>query len=198
MERIVYLVGTSHAYQGGISRENACCNDLIEFSIFLYKICCVYEIKAICEEMHPENLDDKHKGISIPMLVASLLDDVVKHKYCDPSSEQQKIMGIEKCGYFSRIPKLPEISRPKDLKNITQAEADKLERQENLKREPFWLCKIQDLDTWPIIFICGSDHVPTFSNLLRTATFTVIAVNKKWEPREEDRVAKTQGPGLHS
>lgn len=189
MERIVYLLGTSHACQGGyeIKNEEAVSkNDLIEFSKFLCETCRAYGIKAICEEMHPENLDDKHKGISIPMHVASFLENV-KHKYCDPSQEQKKVLGIRESGSFTQTKKLPKILQPEDLKNLTQEEADELEWQEDLKREPYWLCQIQDLNTWPTIFICGSSHVPTFSNLLKTATFTVHTVDEKWEPTNKQQ-----------
>ena len=126
------------------------------------------------------------------MRVASLLDDVVKHKYCDHSLEQQKIMGIRHSGYFTQGRSLPEPLKREDQKNLTQEKADELEWQEDLKREPYWLCKIQDLKTWPTLFICGSKHVSTFSRLLRTATFIVRTIDEKWEPREENGVVKIQ------
>lgn len=198
MERIVYLLGTSHALQGGHeTKKTVCKNDLIKFKKFLFEICRAYEIKTIGEEMRPENLDDRHKGVSIPMEAASFLKDV-KHEYCQPSEKQIEAMGIRYSGYFTQGRLFPEPLKREDQKNLTHEEADELEWQEDLKREPYWLCKIQDFKNWPTLFICGSKHVSTFSRLLKTATFTVRIIDEKWEPREENRVVKIQGPGLHS
>jgi hypothetical protein len=67
MERIVFLLGTSHACQGGYENiKTVSDNDLLEFKTFLRETCRTFGIKAICEEMRPENLDGKYNGISIP------------------------------------------------------------------------------------------------------------------------------------
>jgi hypothetical protein len=188
MERIVYLLGTSHAYQGRYEiKKTVSKNDLIKFKKFLREICRAYEIKAICEELRPEYLDNRHKGISIPMEVASSLKDV-KHEYCNPSQKQMEAMGIRHSGYFTQGIKLPKPLKLEDQKNLTQEEADDLEWQEDRKREPYWFCKIHDLNTWPTLFICGSKHVSTFSRLLETATFTVHTVDEKLEPIKNNSV----------
>lgn len=49
----------------------------------------------------------------------------------------------------------------------------KMSINNDLKREQYWMIKIKDLINDHIIFVCGKDHLKTFSYLLKKNNFTV-------------------------
>lgn len=73
----------------------------------------------------------------------------------------------------------------------------KLEWEEDLKREPSWLCNILELNIWPLLFICGSKHVESFSKLLSASSFIVHIVNKNWKCKNNGLV-KSQKMKSHN
>ena len=181
MERNIYILGTDHKYQ----RNNAygSSDSKVAFIRYLEDVCQVHGINAIGEEMSLDALKGFGLKNSIPELFAQ--EHGLKHKYCDPDHNEQKKLGIIECGHFTQTKKLPERLQPEEIKNITQEEAAELEWKEDLKREPFWLCEILELNVWPLLFICGSKHVESFCKLLATESFNAKIVNDCWEPRNK-------------
>lgn len=47
-------------------------------------------------------------------------------------------------------------------------------------RESVWLAHLQSLDRWPTLFVCGIDHLSTFSDRLRAAGITALVDEKRW------------------
>jgi len=178
---MVYILGTSHEYQ---RNDNTCQPESIEeFKRYIKFICQNYDIKAIGEEMSEEALKFWEREISIPKLFTQE-NPIISHKYCDPEREEQKKFGIKQSGYFSQGRQLSEILQSPDVKNLSQEEAEQLEWQEDLKREPIWLCKILELNRWPILFICGSDHVDSFKELLDGESLSALIIVNNWKPQE--------------
>lgn len=180
MARKVYILGTSHEYQ----RNDDSCPpySINEFKLYLKTICHTYGINAIGEEMSQTAIEDNNRSISIPKLFTQEHGHL-DHKYCDPDRNEQKILGIKESGYFTQTKKLPEFLQPEEIRKLTQEEADKLEWKEDLKREPIWLCKILELDVWPLLFICGPKHVKSFRMLLTAEPFNAKIINTNWEPQ---------------
>ena len=181
MERKIYLLGTSHEYQRG---DKTCPpNSIDEFKQYLESICQEYDIRAIGEEMSLTALEDFNLTNSIPERFAQ--EKGLKHKHCDPDRDEQKRLGIKELGYFTQPKKLPERMQPEELRNITPEEAEELERKENFKREPSWLHSVLELNVWPLLFICGSKHVESFSKLLATETLSVNVISECWQSRNK-------------
>ncbi|MBW2738265.1 MAG: hypothetical protein JRE64_05325 [Deltaproteobacteria bacterium] len=174
MDRVVYILGTSHAYQ----RNDDGCepSSIEEFRKYLEAVCQLYRVKAIGEEMSISALEENDRKQSIPAKFAQALDNL-QHKYCDPDRAEQERLGIKPSEYFRVQAHLEKWSIEK---------TESLEWNEDLKREPYWLCQIQDLNLWPLLFICGPKHVESFRKLLTVATFTVHIVDHTWEPRADN------------
>lgn len=180
MNRMVYILGTSHEYQ---RNDDTCQPESIgKFKRYLKFICQNYDIKAIGEEMSEEALKFWGREISIPRLFTQE-NPTISHKYCDPEREEQKKFGIKQSGYFSQGRQLPEILQSPDVNNLSEEEAKQLEWQEDLKREPIWLCKILELNRWPLLFICGSDHVDSFKKLLDSESLSASIIDNNWKPQ---------------
>ena len=59
----------------------------------------------------------------------------------------------------------------------------RIERDNWTKREHYWLDRLQQKvpdSEYPVLFICGADHVDTFSKLLEENDFNVICICKDW------------------
>lgn len=182
MERKVYILGTSHEYQ---RNDDTCSSSSIdEFKLYLRAVCQLHRINAIGEEMSKTALEDFDRTNSISYLFVQE-HGILKHKYCDPDRDERKKLGIKESGFFIQSKKLPKIYQSEDIKSITQEEAAELEWKEDLKKEPIWLCKALELNVWPLLFICGSKHVESFSKLLAVASFYVEIVNNNWEPQSK-------------
>ena len=179
MNRKIYLLGTSHEYQ---RNDDSCTeNSINEFMNYLRDICKRYNIKSIAEEMSEEALEFYEKTISIPKVLSQELSDIA-HQYSDPNSEEKAKLGIKRSGYYTQGVQFPESMKLEELKGLTQDEADLLEWEEDLKREPVWIEKILLLSNWPILFICGSKHIESFKKLLCERGISVEVLHLNWQP----------------
>jgi len=173
MDRVVYLLGTSHAYQRNNDSYEP--SSIEKFRQYLKSVCQLYGIKAIGEEMSISALEENSCKQSIPAKFAKDFDNL-PHKYCDPDRAEQERLGIKRSEYF-RV--------QAHLNNWSKEKTETLEWNEDLKREPYWLCQIQDLNLWPLLFICEMKHVESFRKLLSVATFTDHIVNHTWEAQAD-------------
>lgn len=178
MDRKIYILGTSHEYQ---RNDDGCSqSSIVKFKNYLREICERYEVKAIAEEMSEEALAFFDREISIPKQFTQEIN--IHHQYVDPTDEEKKKICIKPSGYFAQGVKFIENLRPKEVRGRSQEEADQLEWEEDLKREPVWLEKILALNMWPLLFICGSKHVESFKYLSVKQCISVQVVNKNWKP----------------
>jgi hypothetical protein len=169
MTQIAYILGTSHIYQ----REDDSCEigSIEAFIKYLNKICHSYGINAIGEEMSVSALEDYNRIESIPAKFATAHGKF--HKYCDPTRDEKIKLGIKEPH---------DVRLDAKLKGFSEEEAKRLDWEEALKREPYWLYKIQELNKWPLLFICGANHVESFTSLLATNTVVAHVVNQDWSP----------------
>ena len=145
---------------------------------------CLKERKA--SGTHSEDLENKlkecekaltwhKKGMSIPQRVAEEL--TLKHLFCEPDNEQRDSRKI-------KDEMVIEIER--DFKrSISAEEADRQIRESRTKREDYWLEQLQRKvaeSEYPVLFICGAEHVDTFSKLLEENDFNVTCICKDWKP----------------
>lgn len=182
MDKQIFILGTSHEYQ---RNDNTCHQkSIIDFKQYLKDICKLYAIKGIGEEMSEEALSDFDREISVPKLITLESNNVIKHKYCDPEKGEQLALGIKPSGYFCQGRKIPEIVRPPEVKGLSQEEADQLEWEEDLKREPIWFERLLEFNTWPVLFVCGSKHVDSFKKLIEKQNINVFVVHENWKHDE--------------
>ena len=48
------------------------------------------------------------------------------------------------------------------------------------KRERYWLEQLRRFDKWPVLFVCGAEHVTSFRNLLEQENITVFVAATDW------------------
>jgi hypothetical protein len=154
----VYLVGTRHRFQGW--RKILCFtpkHQLDEFKTFLQKTIHDHGIRSVAEEMNIEALTtysrpDMPPSKSIPCLAAEELD--LPHKYCDPDSAKRHEL------------------------NITNDDND----EDRKKREAEWLAQLVHFASFPCLFVLGSEHTSSFSDLLKASGFKPILLEQEWWP----------------
>jgi len=126
-------------------------------------------VKAIAEEMSVEALERYGVPQSICQQVAETLH--LAHRYCDPSTPERKALGvvedddIRMAGFFAN-------------RDPQQVEADV--RASYAIRERYWLAHLLQLDTWPVLFICGANHTEAFRALLQANDIVGHVLFTKW------------------
>ena len=177
----VFLVGTSHAYQFGegvVFGGTTCTPEIaIQFRQYLADVRNLHGIRAFAEEMSLDALAKMELTISLPKLVADE-QHLVLHRYCDPTDQEKAQLRIRQDNDI----RFEHIS---DGWTQEQIEADVLARgsvPSDRIREQFWLQRIQELDVWPLLFICGADHFNSFAALLRAGRIDVVEADPDWKP----------------
>lgn len=165
--KTVYLVGTRHDYQRAGSPESEQCRAFIAIK------CQEQQIRAIGEEMSPEALRKFAATTSVCKQVADSLR--IEHRYCDPSSEEQRALEIANPGKVG----LGAFSATCDYH-----EPDPEVREADAIRERRWLEQIVALNLWPTLFVCGAHHTSSFQSLLQTRRITAYTLSPKcgWAP----------------
>ena len=164
----IHIIGTNHEYQNG---ENVTKEDILSFKAYLEFICQQYSIKAIAEEMNREALSEVNQLSSTCESLAEELSIV--HRYCDPDRTERKKLGIRQendvrlNGFSSRM---------------TEEEIRDLIRNENVKRENIWLKHIQEINIFPLLFVCGANHVNSFSKITSSSGFLCNILCDDWTP----------------
>jgi len=161
----VIIVGTAHPLQLG--KEGADVAD--KFEAFLREICDNYGIRAIAEEMNPQAMEEGGATSTLGMKVAA--ERCLPHAHCDPNRYERKALGIRQDndvlldGFFTARP---------------EQESRALIAVEYSKREAIWLDRLRGLDTWPTLFVCGANHVESFSSLLASNNIATVNAASDW------------------
>jgi hypothetical protein len=142
---VIFIVGTSHTIQ----------TTAVEFKPFLESLCRAFNIRVVAEEMSSEALAARGCAASIPMQVADAMD--LTHQFCDPTTSERVMLQIWQ---ESDIRAQSLFSTPQE------AQISALIAESHAKRERYWLAQIRKTDSWPVLFVCGADHVESFYRLL--------------------------------
>lgn len=158
MHKTVTLIGTSHDFQFGTQSQNP------NFEDFLRATCARCKAKLLAEEMSKDAL--AQKNLKESTVAALAIDLGISHVYCDPTNAQQFELNIyvEKNAQLFRCD--PEYSEEEIAKAI---------KREHESRELFWLQQLNETDIWPVVFVCGSEHVNSFAILLQSNGIDVTA-----------------------
>jgi hypothetical protein len=159
------LIGTRHDYQRPGTYGAA------EFYDFVSDTCERHYIALVGEEMSLDALGLYGATESVCKQVA---DDLhIQHCCCDPSSEEQKRLGIPHPGK-SDASAFSAVRDPRHIDPEVSA-ADAL-------RERCWLESLLTLDFWPVLFVCGSPHTEPFRTLLEANGVVVHVLSGNWSP----------------
>ena len=172
--RTIYLIGTSHTFQ--LPSNELHSNEIVKFQQMIQTFCTSYRVSGIAEEMNQQVLDGKLIAKSVAQKVCELLG--IYHQFSDPSQKERYELGIRQDNDI-RVDHVFKKSTPAEI------EADVLARgsvPSDRIREQFWLRKIQELNVWPLLFICGASHFTEFAKLLRSNSIDVIEIHRDWTP----------------
>ena len=169
MNKAVVLVGTSHAYQRG--GESCSPSELIAFQDFIYSLCQKWQIELVTEEMSQGALEER--GLTDSTVKQVVSSNSIRHKYIDPDREQRKGLGITENS---------DIKVQGVFQEWSDAEIERRIGVEYKKRESLWLWSLLLIDQWPSLFVCGSEHVDSFSKLLQNSQIVVHIGASDWAP----------------
>lgn len=175
MQKVVILLGTQHPLQEASPRlSNAVLDD---FRTHILKLCQTHQARSIAEEMSLQVVHEWRRPPrnSIPHDVAQELG--IFHQYSDPNQVERDALGIQ--SVETDLARRIALGLPK----TPQAELLKREQEEFIKREEEWFRRISGLDRWPMLFVCGINHVPTFSAKLQACGFSVHSLPYYLIPR---------------
>lgn len=158
---MIIVVGTSHTIQ--IADP--------ELKVFLEDLCREFEVRAVAEEMSDEALAEKNIAASIPMQVASALR--VSHRFCDPNRAKRAKLGIRQENDIRIQSFLSNL-------NLSESEIAASLAESHAMRERYWLEQLRSLNLWPVLFVCGADHVASFCQLLKREGIVVHVAAEDW------------------
>jgi hypothetical protein len=159
------LIGTSHEYQ---MRSNAAAS---EFEALIDEVCTRFQVRAIAEEMSLEALAQKNASVTVCKGVAD--DRDLCHRYCDVNSEQRAALGVRS---------------ENDIKAkgwLAGWDAETIEREirkSHAIREHYWLAQLREMNCWPMLFVCGANHVAPFQALLKVGGISTHIRAHDWAP----------------
>jgi hypothetical protein len=164
----VILVGTSHVFQkvGGRGAE--------EFRQFVKWAAIDHNVAAIAEEASPEALRDTtgEAAKSVCQILSSEM--TLHHRFCDPENKERKVAGIVGMQQIQI-----EGWRHHDGKDGEWAKREIQVSHD--KRESIWLKRMQELDAWPMLYVCGANHIRSFRVKLEGAGIIVEVVVEDWD-----------------
>ena len=161
----IALIGTSHSYQ---LPDNAHAN---AFASFIRSFLDSSNFAVIAEEMSSEALLQKGASQSICKQVAD--ERGLHHLYCDPDNQVRNKLGIQGEN---------DIRLDGFFKNHSEDEINRNIQTSHGRREKYWLDGILALDCWPVLFVCGANHVDGFNSNVKAQGFSPKVLVADWSP----------------
>ena len=169
----VALIGTHHTYQYGVgsSYSGGCtADDEVAFRKLVRSSAVSLGVNALAEELNEDGLKQFGVKRSVLQQEAALLD--LQHCFCEPGLAERDSLGVQDVNL---------LKSKAWLGNWPDAQLEQVIRNEFWKRETFWLERIEHFNCWPLLFVCGADHVGTFPALLRQHGVLVTVLETCWE-----------------
>lgn len=169
MNRKIFLIGTDHKYQHNSPLyKEVSCNSMASFKKYIFEIIDKNGIHGIGEEMHRSDLKEDRNKSTLKEVALKL---GIPHKYCNSDAQEALKLG----------------HKPYLYKKPSESDEDFYKRdfENERKREPGWIQKILEFNNWPLLFVCGSEHVESFKKLLSKNSIKVVIVDKNWKCLED-------------
>lgn len=162
----VVIVGTSHSYQILPTGPAAA-----EFRAFLGKICNAYQVQAIAEEMSQEALANWDVPRSLCHELAITIG--VFHRYCDLDTARRRDAGVRHVHHIKHAGFMNDWSAERVEQEL---------RESHSIREQHWMKELHCLNKWPVLFVCGAEHVLPFGKLVQENGLSVEVAAHDWQP----------------
>jgi hypothetical protein len=166
----VYIVGTDHDFQKG---QEPYRQEAFEFRQYIKEVCLLSHVEAIGEEMNREALTEAGVQESTCEILSHEIG--LRHCLCDPDKATRQALGIRSS---------EEIVLEGTLKNWKPKTIKKILWEEARKREPVWACRMEECHNHPVLFVCGANHVKSFSYLLRSKGLHLKIMSRDWAPNK--------------
>jgi hypothetical protein len=166
----VYIVGTDHNFQKGHEPYEAAAS---EFRQYISGVCRRTHIEAIGEEMSREALAEARVEKSVCEKSATELG--LKHCLCDPDRAARQALGIRQEN---------DIKLEGLRKNWKSKTIEREVLKEHRKREAIWLMWIKACSYYPVLFVCGANHVKSLASLLKSEGLDTKVLSKDWAPNK--------------
>lgn len=167
MHRALYIFGTSHAYQRPDPKLAR--NQVDAFEAELRDICSKFSICLLSEENNLEAQKEKGLPDSLPCKIAHGIG--VSHIYCDPNRAQRNNAGIRQANDVRITGFFDDLSEDEIATQID--ESYKL-------RERFWLKEIERHGLWPVLLVCGANHVQSLTEQAGSMGLEVHVLYEDW------------------
>lgn len=169
MQHTLLIVGTDHRFQMGSSDFTD--DQHIAFINFIQTEAVQHKASAICEENNIQALQEHSLTESTLEPLARQLG--LAHKHCDPSHSERQVLGIRQENTI-RLQGLLS----KHL--TTEEEVAKLLSKSHKLRETYWIQQIKELDKWPVLFVCGANHVTSLVELAQNNDLRPLILASDW------------------
>ncbi len=170
----VHVVGTGHHFQFGsgvkFGRDECTLEQAQAFSAYLLGLAETIGAKLVAEELNLQALQEVGASISVPQQVAAFLR--IAHLFCEPNREERASLGIMEENALRALG---------FIENQSEGNIQARLRDHWRRREVEWYKRIADATLSPALFICGSNHSSTFSDLLRANGIEVTVQHSNWE-----------------
>lgn len=164
MKPQVIIIGTGHRLQAG--HDSYSSSQLKAFADLLDTTRKKYRVKFIAEEMSGDVLGN----FGVTATVAKTLADRKKlaHRYFDLTCQERSALGVDRFG----------LHQTGQAAGLSDAQFAALEKTVEELRECVWLVRVLDSNKWPVLLICGANHVPRVQYLFNSVgKLAVIEVN---------------------
>lgn len=173
-QRNVFLIGTSHTFQYGVGARwgKVPCTPSQEhaFRELIRAAAISRGVRAIAEELNREGLAEVGKSVSV---LESLAEELgLSHLFCEPNRSERAELGIEQEN---------DIRISVFLTGGSDSEVESRIHDQFRKRETAWLQKLTELGNWPVLYVCGANHVSSFSALLAEAGVVCEVLHADWQ-----------------
>lgn len=167
MHKMLYIFGTSHEYQRPDSKLAK--NQVAAFEGELIKICSKLSICVLAEENNIEAQKERGLPDSLTWKVAQSIS--ISHLYCDPDRVQRNEAGIRQANDVRIAGFLDDLDEDEIAAQID--DSYKL-------RELFWLNEIGRIGMWPVLFVCGANHVQSLAEQAGSMGIQVHVLYEDW------------------
>ena len=156
---MIYLVGCYHALQYNKALRLL---DMVKLTAAREQYASL--IRTTISDKHISLLAEEFSESALEYLKAkSYLQEVarqtgIEHRFCDPNEAERTQIGLPS----------PFADTPDDAQL----------RINHTIREKYWLEKISDRLDSPTIFICGSDHIAGFTNILNSRSIENVIIRE--------------------
>lgn len=153
MKRVAYIVGTNHKFQFCDPEIDASRHQI--FSETLSGLISDNGISGLAEECNIQALNEQKCQASSVQILA--VNRELPHRYCDPDRDARDKRGI-----------LQEnaIRASAFMKDETEDQIQEMIKKSYLKRESYWADELLNFNVWPVLFVCGANHVKSFVSVL--------------------------------